>query len=67
MTFNSAGQMLTRTDPLNHTTTITYNARGLPRPSPSVDRTTTLAYDLAGNITGVTDPRAASQRVFTIR
>ena len=57
MTYNSAGQLLTRTDPLGRTTTITYNARGLPATiTDPLGRATTLAYDLAGRVTATTDP-----------
>jgi len=60
------GNLLTTTDPLNHTTTIAYNAFGQPASvTDPLTNTTTFTYDAVGNLETVTDPLGnRSQRLY---
>jgi RHS repeat-associated protein len=50
-------EIATITDPLNHTTTFTYDARGNRESvTDALNHTVTLTYNLAGQITSLTDP-----------
>jgi len=60
------GNLLTATDPLNHSTTIAYNAFGQPASvTDPLTNTTTFTYDVVGNLETVTDPLGhRSQRLY---
>lgn len=60
------GNLLTTTDPLNHTTTIAYNGFGQPTSvTDPLTNTTTFTYDAVGNLETVTDPLGnRSQRLY---
>ena len=60
------GNLLTTTDPLNHTTTMAYNAFGQPASvTDPLSNTTTFTYDAVGNLETVTDPLGnRSQRLY---
>jgi RHS repeat-associated protein len=50
-------EIVTITDPLNHTTTLSYDERGNRESvTDALNHTTTFAYNLAGQVTSVTDP-----------
>jgi len=53
-------------DPLNHVTTMTYNAYGQPLTvTDALNQTTTFAYDASGNLVTTTDPlNNSTQRVY---
>src|SRR5262249_36579089 len=65
-TYNAIGELTTRTDQLNRLLSFTYDQRGWRKeitedarldPSAPDRRTTTFGYDLAGNVTSVTNGR----------
>lgn len=60
------GNLLTTTDPLNHTTTIAYNSFGQPTSvTDPLTNVTTFAYDTVGNLMTTTDPLGnATQRAY---
>ena len=60
------GNLVTTTDPLNHTTTIAYNAFGQPASvTDPLSNTTTFTYDAVGNLETVTDPLGnRTQRLY---
>ena len=65
--YDAAGDVLTQTDPRNHTTAFAYDRAGrkTQMTQPAVDAgtpTTTYGYDLDGNLTSVTDPLAHTMR-----
>lgn len=54
---NSFGQVLTSTDPLNHTITFTYDDNGnLTSLKDPMNRATTLGYNMSGQVVSITDP-----------
>ena len=56
-TYDGRGDVLSSTDPLQHTTTFTYTPRGkLASQTDPLNHTTTYTYDAHGNRTSVTDP-----------
>ena len=58
MTYNSRGQVLTVTDPLDHTTTYTYTAQGdLATVTDPLGHTTTRTYDEVSRLVTQTDPQ----------
>jgi RHS repeat-associated protein len=64
----ATGNLLTATDPLNHTTTIVYNAFGQPTSvTDPLNQTTTITYNAVGNLETVTDSLGnRSQRLYDV-
>src|SRR5438874_13089036 len=54
---DAAGNVITQTDPLTHTTRYSYDPLNrLSSVTDPLTRTTAYTYDLAGNLTAVADP-----------
>mgnify|MGYP001576251952 CR=1 FL=1 len=54
---DALGRLLTTTDPLNRTTTLTYDAAGnVATSTDALTRTTTFLYDQKNRLKQVTDP-----------
>ena len=65
-TYNSAGDVLTSTDALNHTTTYTYDAlNDVTSVTDPNGTTTTSTYDGAGNLLSVSTPLAGTNQTQT--
>jgi RHS repeat-associated protein len=62
-TYDNKGKVLTRTDPLNHKTTLGYDKAGwLIRVTDAANNVTQYNHDARGNVIGIIDPYSAVTR-----